>query len=157
MYGRPTGITADPTPGIAFNDPYQSFAADADQGICCMVKVPEDRVMGTDIKFYLEFGIPTGPGGGTIMWRIDWLVRGYGNMYNVVATVRLLPTTSNSSYRITTTAKLSIPASNVDFQHGMGQPVEFFLGIIRQGTHPVDTEVSVAHLHKLVMEYTANY
>lgn len=155
MYGRPYGIGADPTAGIAFNDPYWSFAPDADQGICAMVKVPEDRVKGTPIKFYLEFGIPTGPGGGTIMWRLDRLVRGFGNMYNVVPTQSFLPTVSNSIYRITTTVKLEVPDWEVDYQHELGQPVEFFLGIIRQGTHPDDTEPSAAHLHKLVMEYVA--
>jgi hypothetical protein len=157
MYGRPYGLSADPTAGITINDPYWSFADGAIQGICTIVKVPNDRVKGTDIKFYLEFGIPTGPGGGTIMWRLDWLVRGVNNLYNVVPTTRFLPTVSGAIYHITATAKLIIPTYDVDYQHALGQPLEFFLGIIRQGTHPDDTEISAAHLHKLVMEYSAYY
>ena len=157
MYGIPYGLQANPTPGIFINDPYLSFAANADEGICAMLKVPEDRVKGTDIKFYFEFGIPTGPGGGTVMWRLDWLVRGINNQYAVVPATSLLPTVTNVPFRITCTIKLIIPAWQIDFQHNLGQPVEFFLGIIRQGTHPDDTEASAAHLHKLVMEYTAHY
>jgi hypothetical protein len=140
-----------------YNDPYWNFHSDADAGVSVMVKLPEDRVRGTPVKFYLEFSIPTGPGGGTIMWRLDYLVRGVGNMYNVTPAQRFLPTVSNASYRITRTAKLEIPAWEVDYQHALGQPVEFFIGIIRQGTHPDDTEASEAHLHKLVMEYTSHY
>ena len=157
MYGRPYGASADPTAGIAIDDPYWSFADGAVQGISAIVKIPNDRVKGTDIKFYLEFGIPTGPGGGTIMWRLDWLVRGVNNLYNVVPTTRFLPTVTGAIDRITTTTKLIVPAFDVDIQHALGQPVEFFLGIIREGTHPNDTETSAARLHKLVMEYSAYY
>jgi len=156
MYGRPYGASADPTAGIAINDPYWSFADGAVQGISAIVKVPNDRVKGTDITFYLEFGVPA-PIGRTIMWRLDWLVRGVNNLYNVVPTTRFLPTVTGAIDRITTTAKLIIPAYDVDIQHALGQPVEFFLGIIREGTHPDDTETSAARLHKLVMEYSAYY
>ena len=157
MYGTAYGAGAPPTAGTTLNDPYWSFADGAAQGICAIVKVPNDRVKGTDITFYLEFGIPTGSGGGTIMWQLDWLVRGINNLYNVVPTTRFLPTVTGAIYNMTATAKLIIPAFYVDIQHALGQPVEFFLGIIRQGTHIADTETSAAHLHKLVMEYVSNY
>lgn len=157
MYGRPIGVNADATAGIWSNDPYWSFADGADQGIAAMLKLPEDRVMGTDVKVYLEFGIPTGPGGGTIMWELDWLVRGLGNLYWVLPTVRMLPTLTLSTFRITTTQKLIIPAFVVDYQHNLGQPVEFFFGIIRRGTNPEDTDASAAHLHKLILEYVSDY
>ena len=156
MYGTASGAGAPPTAGTVLNDPYWSFADGAIQGICAIVKVPNDRVKGADIKFYLEFGVPT-PIGRTIMWRLDWLVRGVNNLYFVVPTTRFLPTVTGAPYRITATEKLIIPAYDVDIQHALGQPLEFFLGILRQGTHPDDTETSAAHLHKLVMEYLANY
>lgn len=157
MYGIAYGLGADPTAGIAFNAPYWSFSPDADQGTGASLKVPEDRVKGTPVKFYYVFAIPTPPGGQTIMWRLDYLVRGKGNMFNVVPAQRHLPTLSKNMYLITTTVKLEIPASEVDYQHNLGQPVEFHLGIIRQGTHPEDTETANAYLLKVVMEYTAHY
>jgi len=157
MYGQASGAAAPPTAGTVLNDPYWSFADGAVQGICAIVKVPNDRVKGTDIKFYLEFGVPV-PIGGTIIWQLDWLIRGVNNLYFVVPTTRFLPTVANgAAYRVSTTAKLIIPAYDVDIQHALGQPLEFFLGIIRQGTHPDDTETSASHLHKLVMEYVSNY
>jgi len=156
MYGQASGATAPPTAGTVLNDPYWSFADGAIQGVCAIVKVPNDRVKGTDVSFYLEFGVPA-PTGGIIMWRLDWLVRGPNNLYFVVPTTRLLPTVTTGAYRVNTTAELRIPAFDVDIQHALGQPLEFFLGILRQGTHPDDTETSVAHLHKLVMQYVANY
>jgi hypothetical protein len=156
MYGTAYGAGAPPTAGTVLNDPYWSFADGATQGICAIVKVPNDRVVGTDIKFYLEFGVPASTR-RTVVWRLDWLVRGLNNLYNVVPTSEYLPTVTNDTYYITATAKLTVLAYNVDFQVGRGQPVEFFLGIIRQGLHAADTETSAAHLHKLVMEYTAHY
>ena len=156
MYGQAGGATAPPTAGTVYNDPYWSFADGAIQGICAIVKVPNDRVKGTDIQFYLEFGVPA-PTGGTIMWRLDWLIRGLNNLYFVVPTTRLLPTVTTGAYRVNVTTKLTIPAFYIDAQHALGQPLEFFLGILRVGTHPDDTETSVAHLHKLVMQYVANY
>lgn len=157
MYGRCWGATADPTFAITTNDPHRSFASGAYQGISAQVKVPMDRVRGTDVRFYLEFVIPNGPGGNTVMWHIDWLVRGFGNLMFVVPTVRLLPTATNAVYRITTTQDLIVPAFDVDIQDALGEPVEFFLGIAREGTHPGDTEPSAAQLHKLVMQYTAYF
>ena len=156
MYGQASGAAAPPTAGTVLNDPYWRFADGAIQGICAIVKVPNDRVRGTDIKFYLEFGVPT-PIGGTIMWRLDWLVRGLNNLYFVVPIGSFLPTVTGGPYRVNTTTKLTIRAYDIDIQQALGQPVEFFLGILRAGTDPGDTETSVADLHKLVMEYTSNY
>lgn len=159
MYGRPTNIGADPTQGITANGGYWSFDPDATQGISATVNIPYDRVRGTDVKFYFVYSIPTGPGGGTIMWRLDYLVRGYKNIWNVVATQMHLPTVANFAtwLALEKTASIIIPAGTVDFQWDLGHPVEFHLGFIREAAHQDDTETSVAYLLKVVMEYTANY
>lgn len=156
MYGRAYGLGSDPTAGITFNSPYWSFDPDTDQGIGASIKVPEDRVRGTPVKLYLEFCIPTGPGGGTVMWRLDYLVRGLGWFINVIPAQRHLPTVTKSIFVKTVTAKVEVPGWEVDPQVAVGQPVEFYLGLIRQASHLADTETSAAYLLKVVMEYRSN-
>lgn len=159
MYGRPYGIGADPTHTITANGSYWSFDPATTQGVAAKVNVPYDRVKGTDISFYYVFSIPTPPGGGTIMWRLDYLVRGYRNIWNVVPTQMHIPTVTNFAtfLSLDTTIKIIIPASVVDLQWNLGHPTEFHLGFIREAAHPADTEASAAYLLKVVMEYTANY
>lgn len=159
MYGRPWGLGADPTAGIAANGAYQSFDPATTQGICATVNIPYDRAPGTDIKFYFVYSIPTPPGGGTIMWRLDYLVRGYRNIWNVAPTQMHLPTVANFAtwYSLDRTAPIIIPAWIVNGQWALGHPVQFHLGFIRQAAHPDDTEASAAYLLKAVMEYVSNY
>ena len=64
MYGTAPGAGADPTKGLTGQSARWRFSATTRQGVCAEVKVPEDRVPGTPIKFYFVFSIPTGPGGG---------------------------------------------------------------------------------------------
>lgn len=159
MYGRPWDLAADPTAGIFMNAPFQQFAADATQGICATVNIPYDRVRGTDIKFYLVYSVVNAPGGGTIMWRIDYLVRGKGNIWSVVPTQMHLPTIANFStfLALDRTESIIVQAATIDSQWALGHPVEFHLSFIREGDHQEDTETSVVYLLKAVMEYVSNY
>jgi hypothetical protein len=155
MYGRPYGIGADPTPGVEFNSPYQSFDPVTVQGICADLKLPVDRVMGTPVKFSFVYYIPTGPGGGTVVWRLDYLMRRVGQFINVVPTTRDVRSVAPSIYVIAKSPYITIPGWEVDWFHQVDQSVEFQLGIIRWADHAADNEPSAARLLKLVMEYTA--
>jgi len=159
MYGRPLNIGADPTAGITANGAWQSFDPITTQGICASVNIPYDRVSGTDIKFYFVYTVPTPPGGGVIMWRLDYLVRGEGNLINVAPTQMHLPTLANFStfLAMDRSASIIIPAWIIDGQWALGHPVEFHLGFIREAAHLADTEASAAYLLKVVMEYQSNY
>ena len=159
MYGRPWDLGADPTPGVWLNAPFQQFAADTDQGICASVNIPYDRVSGTDIKFYLVYSVVNAPGGGTIMWRIDYLVRGHRNIWSVAPTQRHLPTVAPFStfLSLDRTTSIIVPAATVDQQWALEHPVEFHLAFIREGTHIDDTETSIVYLLKAVMEYQSAY
>lgn len=157
MYGRPYGIAADPTPGVEFNSPYQSFDPDTVQGICCDVKLPLDRVMETQSRIYLVYYIPTGPGGGDILWRVDHLFRRAGNIINVVPSVRTVRSTTQAPYRITVTPEILFDDWELDWyqQNNEGQPCDLQLGIIRWADDATDTETSAARLLKLIYEYQA--
>jgi len=157
MYGTAYGIGADPTAGIYFNCPYWSFDPDTVQGIGADVKLPVDRVPGTPLKFRFVYTIPLGPGGHTIVWRLDWLIRNKGNWLNVVPNTSIIVDTTLARGQLMVTDPIEIPAYQVDIQHlaGEGQPVNLQLGIIRQADDVNDVEPQSAYLFKVLMEYTA--
>jgi len=156
MYGRPYGIAADPTPGIEYNSPYQSFDPDTVQGICCDIKLPLDRVMGTQAKFYFVFYIPTGPGGNHVLWRLDYLFRRAGNILNVVPSTKAVLTSTKAPYRITVSPPILFDDWELDWyqQNNEGQPCDLQLGVIRWANDATDDEPSAARLLKLIFEYT---
>jgi len=155
MYGLPYGIAADPTAGVEYNSPYQSFDPDTVQGICCDIKLPLDRVMGTQSKIKLVYYIPTGPGGGDVLWRVDYLFRRAGNILNVVPSTRTVRSTTQAPYRITVTDPILFDDWELDWyqQNTEGQPCDLQLGIIRWVDDATDTETSAARLLKLIFEY----
>jgi len=155
MYGRPYGIAADPTAGIEYNSPYQSFDPDTVQGICCDIKLPLDRVMGTQTKFYFVYYIPTGPGGNNILWRLDYLFRREGNILNVVPSTRSVLSPTDSRYKITRSPPILFDDWELDWyqQNNEGQPCDLQLGVIRWANDATDDEPSAARLLKLIMEY----
>jgi len=157
MYGTAYGIAADPTAGSYFNSPYWSFDPDTVQGIGADAKLPLDRVPGTPLKFRFVYTIPTGPGGGNVVWRLDWLIRNKGNWINVVPNTSIVVDKTLSRGELMVTDPIIIKAHEVDIQHlaGEGQPVNLQLGIIRQADDVNDTETSPAYLFKLLMEYRA--
>lgn len=157
MSGVADGCQATPTLGVFSNSPYQSYDPVTIQGICCDIKLPLDRVMGTPVKFYFVYYIPTGPGGGTIVWRLDYLIRRLGGNINTAMTTRTVHDAAPAAYLIAQSDKLEFAGWEIDWYQQVkdGQPVDMQLGIIRWAGHPADTEVSAACLLKLIMAYTA--
>jgi len=155
MYGAPYGIGDTATLGIEYNSPYQSFDPDTVQGVCCDIKLPLDRVMGTQSKIKLVYYIPTGPGGGDVLWRVDYLFRRAGNILNVVPSTRTVRSTTQAPYKITVTDSILFDDWELDWyqQNNEGQPCDLQLGIIRQANDATDTETSAARLLKLIFEY----
>jgi len=151
MYGTAPGAGADPTKGLTGQSARWRFSPDTRQGVCAEVKVPNDRVPGTPIKFYFVFSIPTGPGGGNILWRLDYLIVGDGEDITETPTVRTVLVTTNSPNLLTKTDPIEIPASELD---GKRSPVQIQRELIRYADDSGDTETSEADLYKVIMEYT---
>ncbi len=152
MYGTAPGAGADPTKGLTGQSIRWRFDANTRQGVCADVKVPVDRVPGTPIKFYFVFSIPTGPGGGYIVWRLDYVIVGDGEQVNPTATVRTVRVKTNSVNLITKSPAIEIPTSELD---GKAEPIQLQLAFIRYADDAGDTESSSADLYKVIMEYTA--
>jgi len=151
MYGTAPGAGADPTKGLTGQSARWRYSATTRQGVCAEIKVPDDRVPGTPIKFYFVFSIPTGPGGGNILWRLDYLIVGDGEDITGTPTVRTVLTTTNAPNLMTKTDPIEISASELD---GKRSPVQIQLGLIRYADDAGDTETSEADLYKVIMEYT---
>ena len=152
MYGTAPGAGADPTKGLTGQSARWRFSPDTRQGVCADVKVPDDRVPGTPLKFYFVYSIPTGPGGGNILWRLDYVVVGDGELVSSTPTVRTVLAPAGSVNLQSKSDPIEISADEVD---GKRSPVQLQLGIIRYADDPGDTETSEADLYKLIMEYTA--
>ena len=152
MYGTAPGAGADPTKGVTNQSPRWRFDPDTRQGVCADVKVPMDRVPGTDLAFKFVYSIPTGPGGGDILWRLDILVVGDGEDVSGSPTVRTVLAPADAPNVISVSDPIVVPASEID---GKRAPVELQLGIIRYADDAGDTETSAADLYKVLMEYTA--
>ena len=151
MYGTAPGAGADPTKGLTGQSARWRYSATTRQGVCAEIKVPEDRVPGTPIKFYFVFSIPTGPGGGNILWRLDYLIVGDGEDITGTPTVRTVLVTTNAPNLLTKTDPIEISASELD---GKRSPIQIQLGLIRYADDAGDTETSEADLYKVIMEYT---
>ena len=152
MYGTAPGAGADPTKGLTGQSIRWRFDPDTRQGVCADVMVPLERVPGTPLRFYFVYSIPTGPGGGYILWRLDYVVVGDGDEVAPTPTVRTLRVRTPPPGVIDVAGPIEIPASELD---GRKPPVQLQLGVIRYADDPGDTETSSADLYKLVMEYTA--
>ena len=152
MYGTAPGAGADPTKGLTGQSIRWRFSATTRQGVCCDVKVPVDRVPSTPLKFRFVYSIPTGPGGGYILWRLDYVAAGKGEQVSPTPTVRTVRALANAPNLISVSDPIVIDASELDSK---AQPVELQLGVIRYADDAGDTEASDADLYKLIMEYTA--
>ncbi len=152
MYGRPPGAVADPTLGVTGQSIRWRFDPATRQGVCADVKLPVDRAPGTSVKFYFVYSIPTGPGGGDILWRLDYVVAGKGELVTPSPTVRTVLAWANAADLTWTSGPIVVSAAEFD---GKAQPIELQLGIIRYADDAGDTEASEADLYKVVMEYTA--
>ena len=152
MYGTAPGAGADPTKGLTGQSARWRFSPDTRQGVCADIKVPNNRVLGTPLKFYFVYSIPSGPGGGNILWRLDYVVVGDGELVDASPTVRTVLAPANSVDLQSKSDPIVIEASEID---GKAEPVELQLGIIRYADDAGDTETSEADLYKLIMEYTA--
>jgi len=152
MYGTAPGAGADPTKGLTGQSARWRFSPDTRQGVCADAKVPNDRVPGTPLKFYFVYGIPTGPGGGNILWRLDYVVVGNGEQVNPTPTVRTVLAPANAPNLQSKSDPIVIDASEID---GKAEPIELQLGIIRYADDAGDTETSEADLYKLIMSYVA--
>jgi len=151
MYGTAPGAGADPTKGLTGQSARWRYSATTRQGVCAEVKLPKDRVPGTPVKFYFVYSIPTGPGGGNILWRLDYVVVGDGEDVTKDPTVRTVLASANSPDLISKSDPIEISADEFD---GKSEPIQLQLGIIRYADDAGDTESSDADLYKLVMEYT---
>ena len=152
FYGTAPGAGADPTKGLTGQSPRWRFSATTRQGICAEVRLPRDRVPGTPVRFRFVYSIPTGPGGGHIMWRLDYLVVGNGEDVTSTAAVRTVRAPAPAPGIVVESDPIEIPASELD---GKAEPVVLQLGIIRYADDAGDTEASDADLYGLRMEYTA--
>jgi len=152
MYGTAPGAGADPTKGLTGQSIRLRFDPDTRQGICADIKVPNDRVPGTPIKFYFVYSIPTGPGGGNILWRLDYVIVGNGEQVNPTPNVRTVLAPTKAPNIQSKSDPIIIDASEID---GKAEPIEIQLGIIRYADDAGDTETSAADLYKVIMEYTA--
>jgi len=152
MYGTAPGAGADPTKGLTNQSPRWRFSPDTRQGVCADIMVPRDRVPGTDLAFKFVYSIPTGPGGGNILWRLDILAVGEGEDVSGSPSVRTVLAPADAPDLISVSDPIIVPASEID---GKRPPVQLQLGIIRYADDAGDTETSEADLYKLIMEYMA--
>jgi len=152
MYGTAPGAGADPTLGLTGQSIRWRYDPAVRQGVCADVKVPVERVLGTPLKFRFVYSIPTGPGGGNILWRLDYVIVGNGELVNPSPTVRTVLAPANASDLLSVSDPIEIDASELD---GKTQPIEIQLGLIRYADDAGDTEASSADLYKVLMEYTA--
>jgi len=152
MYGIAPGAGADGTKGLTGQSPRWRLSATTREGQCAEVKVPENRVPGTGLKFRFVYSIPTGPGGGYILWRLDYVVVGNGELVNPTPTVRTVRALANAANLQSESDPIEISAAELD---GKAEPIQLQLGLIRYADDAGDTETSEADLYKVIMEYTA--
>lgn len=155
MYGRPQLVPADPTPGVYWNSPYQSFASGAWQGISADIKIPRDRVLGTDARFKLVYYIPTPPGGRYVLWRLDFTYWPSSCPIITMGVGTIRDRTPNYFISRVTEPYIMLASTLDEYQLDaeLEQPVDIQLGISRWGTNIGDNEPSAARLLKLIMEY----
>jgi len=154
MQGAPSG-EAEATAVVYGTSPMWRFAGDADNSICMDVKVPSDRVPGTDVTFEIEYFMGAGPGGSGVMLVLRYGIFGLGEASPALGaeTWRYLPVTPPASPISARAGPVIVPAAEID---GKRDPVNVQLVVSRlAATDPYDVDTNVLYLVKVIMHYTA--
>jgi hypothetical protein len=151
MQGAPTGeAEAD---AVIFNaSPMFRFSGSANNSICGEVKIPGDRVPGTNVTLRIVYLMASGAGGVGVVLRLRYGIFGLGESGAPALTSIDLPITPPASPNCAQTAAVTITAAQLDAKT---QPITLQVVVTRAATDPGDVDPNPLCLVNVIMQYTA--